>query len=973
MADIEKEKLYYKLSPYMEEEYKKYSFLNKTICFNHVYDEIKINYIGKKDIPLDKLEEEVKFAFKGYILSILNNDPINTLGLYIDSLKISKKNGYILGLRNLSDFLSDMGYYLSLDLSINLLKSNSKLYGLVEEQYNKDSKLIKDGKIDELYEENINKIMQAYCIINDIETVNTNIDQEEADEIFEAELNRYGSDKVNDILWLYLREIGNIPLLTLAEEKELFKRYEAGDQEAGKKLAEANLRLVVSIAKEYVGRGILLLDMIQEGSLGLMRAIEKFDSSRGYKLSTYATWWIRQAITRAIADQARTVRLPVHVVELLNRIEYNKKKLMITLGREPSIEELSKATHIPEAKIKELLKRDVNLVSMESPVGEDEDSQLGDFVSDDNATLPEEAAEKIALKEDIKRVLGNLTERERDVISLRFGLLDDRPRTLEEIGQMFGVTRERVRQIEAKALAKLRKPVNERQLRDYYYEGNEDVISNPKRGHIVYSVSDKAKKKLKKSLLDRVPGVNDEEKIALINCLHPDDIAVLKQAYGPNFDTFIPEANVDGKLVDAIIYTKLRKLYKNPDYVASKTILSDKPVKPKAKAAKPGAQPMKFFDRVEGDKKVIGEVVKWLPEANRELIYKAYGRRLNEINKVTDREKGQIANTLHYYIKPAMLDDDPVGFIKNKTSYLASKTSKRNNSSLGRKDEIEIIDMPDDTKSVLKETPALPTNEYKIVKFDKNIKERKRYKKFYDYFDGFGKEEINEVLRKIPQEDIELLHKKYGNDLDSYTNYEDSRLLPIMKRIKYNLINPSKRMQDKSKKNLMTYFKDYSDVEITEAVSKLDTKYRDVLYERYGKSLDEYNNIPKPKRSLCERALEEVGRVLKDKNYKSTIRRNGMSLYERYDEYTKEEIDYVIKNLDEKDLSLIYERYGVSLTEFNPMAKEKLKKIHPILVGKIPRRLENNREFKLFPRTLQEDNFIVEKEMPVKNNKVKKI
>ena len=275
------------------------------------------------------------------------------------------------------------------------------------------------------------------------------------------------SVNIEDPVRMYLKEIGKVPLLTAEEEIELAKRMEEGDEEAKKRLAEANLRLVVSIAKRYVGRGMLFLDLIQEGNLGLIKAVEKFDYNKGFKFSTYATWWIRQAITRAIADQARTIRIPVHMVETINKLIRVSRQLLQELGREPTPEEIAERMEIPVKRVREIIKISQEPVSLETPIGEEEDSHLGDFIQDDNVPVPADAAAFTLLKEQLTDVLATLTERERKVLRLRFGLDDGRARTLEEVGKEFNVTRERIRQIEAKALRKLRHPSRSRKLKDY--------------------------------------------------------------------------------------------------------------------------------------------------------------------------------------------------------------------------------------------------------------------------------------------------------------------------------------------------------------------------------------------------------------------------------------------------------------------------------------------------------------------------
>ena len=273
--------------------------------------------------------------------------------------------------------------------------------------------------------------------------------------------------KIDDPVRMYLKEIGKVPLLSAEEEIELALRMEAGDTEAKRRLAEANLRLVVSIAKRYVGRGMLFLDLIQEGNLGLIKAVEKFDYRKGFKFSTYATWWIRQAITRAIADQARTIRIPVHMVETINKLIRVSRQLLQELGREPHPEEIAQEMNMSVEKVREIMKISQEPVSLETPIGEEEDSHLGDFIPDDDAPAPAEAAAFTLLKEKLIDVLDTLTPREEKVLRLRFGLDDGRARTLEEVGKEFNVTRERIRQIEAKALRKLRHPSRSKKLKDY--------------------------------------------------------------------------------------------------------------------------------------------------------------------------------------------------------------------------------------------------------------------------------------------------------------------------------------------------------------------------------------------------------------------------------------------------------------------------------------------------------------------------
>ena len=333
----------------------------------------------------------------------------------------------------------------------DILNATKELH-LTKEQYDKILVFLRRNNIDVI-------------VMNEDDDID--LSDEEDVELDKLDLSIPDSISIEDPVRMYLKEIGKVPLLSAEEEKELARRMAEGDSEARKKLAEANLRLVVSIAKRYVGRGMLFLDLIQEGNLGLIKAVEKFDYQKGYKFSTYATWWIRQAITRAIADQARTIRIPVHMVETINKLIRVSRQLLQELGREPTPEEIAAEMEIPVERVREILKISQEPVSLETPIGEEEDSHLGDFIQDDNVPVPADAATFTLLKEQLGEVLETLTDREKKVLELRFGLEDGRSRTLEEVGKEFNVTRERIRQIEAKALRKLRHPSRSRKLKDY--------------------------------------------------------------------------------------------------------------------------------------------------------------------------------------------------------------------------------------------------------------------------------------------------------------------------------------------------------------------------------------------------------------------------------------------------------------------------------------------------------------------------
>ena len=356
------------------------------------------------------------------------------------------------------------------------VKPQVKVEELVESGKNKGTLTLKEvaDQLEgvELEPDQLDKILDmldtlGVDVVSEIELPEPEALPEETGNIDDLDLSVPEGISTDDPVRMYLKEIGKVPLLTADEEIELAKRMEEGDEEAKRKLAEANLRLVVSIAKRYVGRGMLFLDLIQEGNLGLIKAVEKFDYRKGYKFSTYATWWIRQAITRAIADQARTIRIPVHMVETINKLIRVSRQLLQEYGREPQPEEIAREMGISEEKVREIIKIAQEPVSLETPIGEEEDSHLGDFIPDDEAPAPAEAAAFTLLREQLMSVLSTLTPREEKVLRLRFGLEDGRARTLEEVGKEFKVTRERIRQIEAKALRKIRHPSRSKKLKDF--------------------------------------------------------------------------------------------------------------------------------------------------------------------------------------------------------------------------------------------------------------------------------------------------------------------------------------------------------------------------------------------------------------------------------------------------------------------------------------------------------------------------
>ena len=405
---------------------------------------------------------------------------LDRLDVIIKYVKDEKKENGVVTAQSLKA-KSKVDEYSEITIKVNKIEENKELdkekVKSIIQKAKKDGKITYGELATQLGDANTEQIEEVF---DEFENIGVNVFSEELEEpnfedleeveeikLEDIDVTNFDGVNVDDPVRMYLREIGKIPLLTYEEELDLAQKVLAGDEDAKQKLAESNLRLVVSIAKKYVGRGMLFLDLIQEGNMGLIKAVEKFDYTKGYKFSTYATWWIRQAITRAIADQARTIRIPVHMVETINKLIRTSRDLLQRLGREPTPEEISKEIELPVEKVLEIQKIAQDPVSLETPIGEEDDSHLGDFIQDDDSPAPQDSVAYTLLKEQLEEVMNTLTPREAKVLKLRFGLEDGKARTLEEVGKEFMVTRERIRQIEAKALRKLRHPSRSKKLKDY--------------------------------------------------------------------------------------------------------------------------------------------------------------------------------------------------------------------------------------------------------------------------------------------------------------------------------------------------------------------------------------------------------------------------------------------------------------------------------------------------------------------------
>ena len=525
--------------PYIENEYKKYKFLDKEEFFDGVL-EYSINAKGTN------YKKNVEDAFTKYITSVIEKDELSFMNMYINyNIKDANKPAAVKReLSKISEFLNNVGYSLNEDTYTNIVKNNDKLNKLLSFEYEANKNEINDGLLDELYSNDdiVMTFMDTYCLLKGVDTLKIDINNDDFED----------ASSFDDATKLYIKDVRNMcpNLLTLDEEKALAIRISNGDMEAKDELVVANLRLVLSMAKRYRGRGMQYMDLVQEGNIGLMKAAEKYDYTKGFKFSTYATWWIRQAITRAIADQARTIRIPVHVVEKINKLAKIQRDFAIKNGREATIPELAKETHYTEEKIKEMLKLMEEPTSINSKIGEDEDTELGDMISDDKVPEPENEAISKSLRSDLMEVLDTLEEREKRILILRSGLEGETPRTLESIAKEYNVTRERIRQIEASALRKLRSPKKSNKLRGYLTDDDIDTlnIKDESYSDIAKSYTYKPKKQEKKNtnkdlvkrhmspILVRIYGDNVQLKKDIISILKPKDRELFYKVYGPNLD-----------------------------------------------------------------------------------------------------------------------------------------------------------------------------------------------------------------------------------------------------------------------------------------------------------------------------------------------------------------------------------------------------------------------------------------------------
>ncbi len=811
-----------------DKEFKKYSFLDRDECFNYVVkavaekreDVIKNSEEEDKEknetIFINSIDKQIKTIITDYVRDELELDEMGIINAFIESTN-SKDI-----VNKISKFLNGIDYELKAETYDTLIKTNEKIDSEVKKIYEDNKDTIIKGEFEEKCDNAIiSSFVGAYCAINNIEIINNTIDTDDVEDLIkeveekendseivddyeesESEENRIEEDEIyptdeelktieeenedlfyedeedskslDDPVRMYLKEIGKVPLLTANEEIELAKRIEEGDEEAKNKMIEANLRLVVSMAKRYVGHGMLFLDLVQEGNLGLIKTVEKFDYRKGYKFSTYATWWIRQAITRAIADQARTIRIPVHMVETINRINRIQRELTVKLGREPSLEEIASESHIPKEKVKEALDYNSEPISTNSMIGEDGDTEFGDIIADENGLDPEKVGFQGILRNDLLKVLSTLTEREEKILRLRFGFDDNRPRTLEEVGKEFNVTRERIRQIEAKALKKIRHPRRSNMLKSYIDDSYEPV-ANPSDNYVKPSLQEPYVPRKKTSsttntiktktgeqkrrlmtLLERMIGTDTELKIKLVSLLYDSDRELCYKIYGPGLDNPV-QAKPDEQIqIGSILRTILNPALSSDDPVAF--------VLNKVKQKK---------ERLEKAAQIANAEIKEL-----EVCSKA----LEPSNKVITKEEPKPDKQFKKYkiTSPKDLvdkDADRVVRVENKPKVKKTKkTTKVVNEEKEKKKSTIIVS----TRATKHDSYTVETKQkYFEAKFPYIVEDGCVYKhyrdaKFYDIFKNWDRKLVNVVIDgDLSNNWRDLLYSRFGDYLDSLYKISD--------------------------------------------------------------------------------------------------------------------------------------------------------------------------------------------------------
>ena len=897
-----------------------------------------INAGSRYDIVEAQLVEQLTTVFNDYIRKKIDEDDYSKL---VDAFVKKKKIDNINDLYKLTELFASADRSLDIEICEGLIESNKTISNIVSSFVRKNERKINNGEFD-----NNNVFIETYCIYNKIEM------GDEIEDLDEDNLEEISSEEDSATLTLfgqYNKEISKTRLLTKEEEIDYFKRLSNGEVEVKNDILKANLRLVVSIAKKYIGRGVDFMDLIQEGNIGLMTAINRFDYTKGYKFSTYATHWIKQAIGRYVGDHSRTIRLPIHINEKLYKVRKIQRQILEKTGKEATINELSKQTGFSISKVKELLDLK-ECTSLEAKIKSEDESTLGDFVPSESEG-PEELAIDKTLKENLEDILNELDEREKNVIILRFGLNGDAPQTLQQVGNVYNITRERIRQIEALALGKLKRKRKVKYLSEYIEITNSSRNYNkPKtRKTNVYDNENqdlniiKEKNKMDNSNnvkvyqkdmpLDIKGGVHlidkgnnssyqyhktiiekpKNKKLRKVKCVYyswfgeysreevdkaieklPEkDLKILHKRYGEDLKNPSLKKEITEK-ERAKLYTTIRK-HIGQLLESSKIPSDDSQIEEIGVAnnqdstSKSKCIYYKWFN--EYAKEEVDKAIEKLPKKDLEILHKRYGEDLKNPslkNEITEKERRKLYQTVRKHIEK-LLDS-------------SKKTSNDN--------QIKEIEMSNNQAPI----PKTRSKETKGT--------------YYSWFSEYSKEEIDQAMEKLPKKDMEILHKRYGEDLENPTLQkvepkDMTFLYTTFRKHMKTLLESNKTKTSRSYNSIYNYFSEYSKEEVDRAIDKLPEKDMEILHKRYGEDLR--NPIPQKvepqEKAFLNTTFRKHMKTLLEGN-KIKTSRGYSSIYESFSEYSKEEVDKAIEKLPEKDMEILHKRYGEDLEKPTPQKIE---------------------------------------------------
>ena len=994
LKKLTREELLSELSNIIVKLYKKYNYAELEKYMDNTLDSIQVYINESENVDEALLTKKIESLISTYINNEIATNPIGVINNYIGK-KIKRVKTYdeaIKEISKLTDFFGQVDYYPDLDL-YNQILSNNVILEMTKNIFEHDEEKIKEGYIDEIYSDiTVSSIINAYCVVNNIEVKQIDFDDFSYDNL---------SDDIEglDPITTYMKDIGRIPLLSIEDERKIARQLP--QPEAAKILAESNLRLVVSIAKRYMGRGLQFLDLIQEGNLGLIKAVEKYDVSKGYKFSTYATWWIRQAITRAICDKSRNRRIPVHMYERWFKYKKKIEELNRKLGRDATTEEMAEYIGISVSELNKYFATFAEDASLETPVSDENDaSLLGDFIASSLATPEDDTIDNARRNDILKTMRDGLTEKEYHVLDLRFGISDGKERTLEEVGKVYNVTRERIRQIEAKALRKLRQPSKSRKLKDYVDFKTSDDYNRFKKKEV-----QKVKKKSNEirniyQIYNNIPRNIVDKSIDML----PDDYRdIMVKRWGNDYMNTTLDKTYWTQELNTRLYDEVLPAIKNnieeitKDSKVQNKIVYIEPIKTDGyltKVSKTSEEKIndnvnlyKMFENYSKDE--IDKIIDTLSDEYKALIYKRFGKRLYGLYNVEIKEWSTIYLKIVPYLKNKLAGIEPNMLIEESINSIPEKEISNKNRT---KNDVKIL-----PKAVEIEKPKIDkekSQKNKIIKSSKT---------FYDVFKGYSKEEVDNVIEILPRQDKKLIHKRWGRNLNIKKEVlEEERIRVnsvIVPKIKKKLSNPnyvirgenlktlkidkekSQKMKSiKPSKTFYDVFKGYSKEEVDSVIEMLPKQDKELIHKRWGRNLNIKKEVSEEERiRINSTIVVKMKRKLADPSYKlnnnivvyskSTTISNPsinrysnidkfrsnlyetndlnekyttrmLSLYKLLNMYTKEQIDSILFELSKEELDILYERFGKKLNTIFKVDIDTESEIYWNIIPKIALRLQ---------------------------------